>query len=117
MKIDSINNHGKRLLRDVLAGLTVSFAAISLGAVFGALTPKGAFAGMVSASVIPLITSIFGGTRLQSSGPTGPMTAVASILVAFAYDSFGQNTDLANQFITLSLVLTALFLFLAESVF
>ncbi len=109
MKIDL----GKSFIRDFLAGLTVSFAAISLGAVFGALTPKGAFAGMVSASIIPIITSILGGTRLQSSGPTGPMTAVAAILIAFAYDSFGQNTALANQFITLSLLLTAVFLFLA----
>jgi len=32
---------------------------------------------MIGATVIPIITSAFGGTRLQASGPTAPMTAVS----------------------------------------
>lgn len=54
-------------IKDLLAGLTVSFAALSLGAAFGAMSGRGAFAGMIGAAVIPIITSIFGGTRLQAS--------------------------------------------------
>ena len=83
---------GKRFLGDVTAGLTVSFAAISLGAAFGAMSGRGAFAGMIGAAVIPIITSAFGGTRLQASGPTAPMTAVSALTVAFAYDSFPDKT-------------------------
>jgi MFS superfamily sulfate permease-like transporter len=78
----------KTLIPDLLAGLTVSFAALSLGAAFGVMSGRGAFAGMISAAVIPIITSLFGGTRLQASGPTAPMTAVSSLVIAFAYEHF-----------------------------
>ena len=63
---------GKRFLGDVTAGLTVSFAAISLGAAFGAMSGRGAFAGMIGAAVIPIITSAFGGTRTTSVRANGP---------------------------------------------
>jgi len=103
---------GKRFLADLTAGLTVSFAAISLGAAFGAMSGRGAFAGMISAAVIPIITSLFGGTRVQASGPTAPMTAISALCVAFAYDHFPDRA-LAEQFITLIFVLNAVFLVLA----
>ncbi|MBK9255685.1 MAG: SulP family inorganic anion transporter [Saprospiraceae bacterium] len=94
---------------DVIAGLTVSFAALSLGAAFGTMSGRGAFAGMVGAAIIPIITSVFGGTRLQASGPTAPMTAVSALVVAFAYEHF-QDKILAEQFITLIFLLNAVFL-------
>jgi len=99
-------------IKDLLAGLTVSFAALALGAAFGTMSGRGAFAGMIGAAIIPIITSIFGGTRLQASGPTGPMTAVTAVLVAKAYDSF-PDKNLAEQYITLTILLSAIFLILA----
>src|SRR5688572_4648457 len=99
----------KTFLADITAGLTVSFAAISLGAAFGVMSGRGAFAGMIGAAVIPIIASAFGGTRRQASGPTAPMTAVSALLVAAAYDSF-ENKDLAEQFITLVLIMSSLLL-------
>ncbi|NJM26907.1 MAG: hypothetical protein HC859_16990 [Bacteroidia bacterium] len=84
------------------AGLTVSFAAISLGAAFGVMSGRGALAGMIGAAVIPIIASTLGGTRLQASGPTAPMTAVSALIIAFAYDHFPDRT-LAEQFVTLIL--------------
>lgn len=96
---------------DILAGLTVSFAALSLGAAFGTMSGRGAFAGMIGAAIIPIITSIFGGTRLQASGPTAPMTAVSALVVAFAYESFPDKV-FAEQFITLIFILNALALIL-----
>ena len=102
----------RRYMADATAGLTVSFAAISLGAAFGAMSGRGAFAGMIGAAVIPIIASIFGGTRLQASGPTAPMTAVSALTVAFAYDNFADKM-LAEQFITLVFMLNAIFLLLA----
>jgi SulP family sulfate permease len=100
-------------LNDTLAGLTTSFAAIALGAAFGIQSGRGAFAGMVAAALIPIVTSIFGGTRLQASGPTAPMTAVSTIVVVLAYSQFGSNSALSNQFITLVFLLNALFLVIA----
>jgi SulP family sulfate permease len=48
----------QRLLTDFLAGLTVSFAALSLGAAFGLQSGRGIFAGMLAAAIIPIITSL-----------------------------------------------------------
>lgn len=101
------------IIKDILAGLTVSFAALSLGAAFGIMSGRGAFAGMVGAAVIPIIASIFGGTKLQASGPTAPMTAVMAVLVANAYDDFGGNSVLANEFITLVVLLSSTFIIIA----
>src|SRR5688572_22639170 len=98
---------GKRFLGDMTAGLTVSFAAISLGAAFGVMSGRGAFAGMIGAAVIPIIASTFGGVRIQASGPTAPMTAVSALTVAFAYENF-PDTALAEQFVTLVFILNAL---------
>jgi sulfate permease, SulP family len=100
----------KTLIPDILAGLTVSFAAIALGAAFGTMSGRGAFAGMLAAAIIPIITSAFGGTRLQASGPTAPMTAVSALLVAFAYDQFPER-QLAEQFITLVFIMSSLLIF------
>jgi sulfate permease, SulP family len=98
-------------IKDLLAGLTVSFAALSLGAAFGLMSGRGAFAGMIGAAVIPIITSLLGGTRLQASGPTGPMTAVTAILVARAYDLYPDRT-MAEQFITLTIIMSGLLMIL-----
>jgi SulP family sulfate permease len=103
----------KTFIGDVLAGLSVSFAALALGAAFGVMSGRGAFAGMIAAGVIPIITGLFGGTRLSVSGPTGPMTAVSAIVVAFAYDKFPGDRILAEQFITLIFLLTSIGLVVA----
>jgi len=86
----------QNFIADILAGLSVSFAAVALGAALGTMSGRGAFAGMIAAAVIPIITSIFGGTRIQASGPTAPMTAVSALLVAHAYDYFPDKI-LAEQ--------------------
>ena len=100
----------KKLVSDLLAGLTVSFAALSLGAAFGVMSGRGAFSGMLGAAIIPIITSLFGGTRIQASGPTAPMTAVTALLVARAYDDFQGDKHLADEYITLVLLLASLFI-------
>jgi SulP family sulfate permease len=102
----------KTFLQDFLAGLTVSFAALSLGAAFGTMSGRGAFAGMIAAAVIPIVTSLLGGTRLQASGPTAPMTAVTATLVALAHDRF-PDPVLAEQFITLAILLSGALMILA----
>ncbi len=102
------------IFQNVIAALTVSFVALSLGAAFGLLSGRGAFAGMISAAIIAIITSAFGGTRIQCSGPTGPMTAVTAVVFAVAHDRIarlvpGINTE---HFVNLTIFLTAGFLIL-----
>jgi SulP family sulfate permease len=107
------------LFKNLVAGLTVSFVAISLGAAFGILSGRGAFAGILSAGIFALIAGLFGGTRIQASGPTAPMTAVTVLVIAYAF-STGQYVQRGLQeafpgvdpvrFINLVFALTALLL-------
>lgn len=105
----------RTLIADLLAGLSVSFAALSLGAAFGVMSGRGAFAGMIGAAVIPIITSLLGGTRLQASGPTAPMTAVTAMVVAMAYERFPGDARLAGEFVTLILVMSSVLLLMASA--
>ena len=73
-------------LRQITAALSVSFVAISLGAAFGIMSGRGALSGVLSAAIIALVASSLGGTRIQSSGPTAPMTAVTIVLLASVSD-------------------------------
>ena len=83
--LQNSNSHfAGELAKNLVAGLAVSFVAISLGAAFGILSERGAFAGILSAGIIALITALFGGTRIQTSGPTAPMTAVMVLIIAYA---------------------------------
>tara|TARA_B100001250_G_scaffold183445_1_gene157873 strand:- start:5319 stop:6620 length:1302 start_codon:yes stop_codon:yes gene_type:complete len=79
------------LIHNVVVGLAVSFVALSLGAAFGILSGRGAFAGMLSAGVIAVVTSLLGGTRVQCSGPTAPMSVVAAVVISVAYDQLASQ--------------------------
>ncbi len=96
------------VLHNVIIGLTVSFVALSLGAAFGVLSGRGAFAGMIAAGIIAFITAALGGTRIQCSGPTAPMSAVSAIVVAHAFEhTFGDATTYdPNHFITTVFVMS-----------
>jgi sulfate permease, SulP family len=98
-----------RVIRSLVAGLTVSFVALSLGAAFGVLSGRGAFAGMISAAVIASITSALGGTRIQCSGPTGPMTTVMTALFAAVTGTIAEQHPGLNQdhFLNLTILLMA----------
>lgn len=79
-------NH-KQISGDLFGGITASVIALPLALAFGVASGAGAQAGLYGAIVLGLIASIFGGTRVQISGPTGPMTIVAAAtLVSFHGD-------------------------------
>lgn len=61
---------------DILAGLTVAVVALPLALAFGIASGLGAGAGLTSAIVAGVIAAVFGGSRVQVSGPTGAMTVV-----------------------------------------
>lgn len=79
-------NH-KQISGDIFGGVTASVVALPLALAFGVASGAGAQAGLYGAIILGLIASIFGGTRVQISGPTGPMTIVAAAtLVLFHGD-------------------------------
>jgi sulfate permease, SulP family len=111
---DQSQSKSQRIIKDLLAGLTVSFVAISLGAAFGAFAGRGAMSGILSAGIIGLICALFGGTRIQCSGPTAPMSAVMLTAVVFAQDGLAKAVPGASpdQFLNITLVLTGAAIFL-----
>ncbi len=102
------------IIQNLIVGLTVSFVALSLGAALGLLSGRGAYAGMISAGIIALVTSLFGGTRVQCSGPTAPMSAVSAVLIAFAFEKaeLGGMGVSPNHFINLVFIMTGVMLIL-----
>lgn len=61
---------------DLIAGLTVAVVALPLALAFGIASGLGAEAGITTAIIAGAIAAIFGGSKLQVSGPTGAMTVV-----------------------------------------
>ena len=71
-----------RLGRDLPAGLTVGLVAASIGARIRCQFWMGAGAGLVTAIIAGSLAAIFGGSRVQVSGPTGAMTVVLVPIIA-----------------------------------
>jgi sulfate permease, SulP family len=63
-------------LKNLLSGITVAIIALPLALAFGLGSGMGAEAGITTAIIAGALAAIFGGSRLQVSGPTGAMTVV-----------------------------------------
>ncbi|WP_127960048.1 SulP family inorganic anion transporter [Serratia microhaemolytica] len=75
---------------DVFGGLTAAIVALPLALAFGVQSGMGAVAGLYGAIVLGILAALFGGTRTQISGPTGPMTVVSSAIIAAEIAYFGS---------------------------
>lgn len=67
---------GRAPRKDLFAGVTVAVAALPLSLGFGVASGLGAEAGLASAVVAGGLAALFGGSRLQITGPTGVMAVV-----------------------------------------
>lgn len=72
----------EKLMKDILAGITVAAVALPLALAFGISCGADAAAGLVTAIVGGFIMCVFSGTSFQISGPTGAMTAVLVTVIA-----------------------------------
>jgi sulfate permease, SulP family len=72
----------KHIANNVLAGLVVGIVALPLAMAFAIASRARPEQGLYTAIVASLLTSLFGGTRLQIAGPTGAFIAVLSIITA-----------------------------------
>lgn len=63
---------------DIFGGITAGIVALPLALAFGVQSGLGAEYGLYGAIFIGFFASIFGGTAVQISGPTGPMTVVTT---------------------------------------
>ncbi|MDP9084064.1 MAG: SulP family inorganic anion transporter [Pseudomonadota bacterium] len=67
---------------NVLAGVVVGIVALPLAMAFAIASGARPEQGLYTAIIAALLTSIFGGTRVQISGPTGAFIAVLTIITA-----------------------------------
>ncbi|GGA77723.1 sodium-independent anion transporter [Neiella marina] len=82
---------------DIYGGLTAAVVALPLGIAFGVSSGAGAITGLYSAIIVGFFASLFGGTKTQVSGPTGPMTVVMAGVISH-YINVDPNTGPAIAF-------------------
>lgn len=74
-----------RYRSDLFGGFAAAVVALPLALAFGVTSGLGAQAGLYGAIALGFFAALFGGTPVQISGPTGPMTVVmATIVLHFA---------------------------------
>ena len=76
LKQEFAGYNSKKLLADMMAGLTVCAVALPLALAFGVSSGASAASGLVSAIIAGVVIAILGGASYQISGPTCAMSAV-----------------------------------------
>lgn len=86
---------------DIFGGITAGIVALPLALAFGIQafggidSPEassiGALAGLVGATMLGFLASLFGGTHSQISGPTGPMTVITASIISGAWTASGGS--------------------------
>jgi len=80
----------KTIPGDLFGGITAAVVALPLALAFGVQSGMGAIAGLYGAIALGILASIFGGTKTQISGPTGPMAVVAAAVIAGEIAYYGS---------------------------
>jgi SulP family sulfate permease len=81
---------------DFFGGVAAGVVALPLALAFGVASGLGAAAGLYGAIATGIIAAVFGGTPVQITGPTGPMTlVVASVMAMKALPSGGLDLSAA----------------------
>ena len=66
---------------DVFGGITAAVVGLPVALAFGVASGLGALAGIYGAIAVGFFAAVFGGTRSQISGPTGPMAVAMAVVV------------------------------------
>ena len=80
---------------DALGGITAGIVALPLALAFGVSSGLGASAGLYGAIFLSFFATFFGGTSTQISGPTAPMTAVSTVVIAGIIGANNGNIEKA----------------------
>ena len=93
---------------DLFGGLTAAIVALPLALAFGMQSGLGAIAGLYGAITLGIIAALFGGTKTQISGPTGPMSVVSASIISAEILFFG-SLEAAMPSIVVTFVLAGVF--------
>jgi len=98
----------KNISGDIFGGITAAVVALPLALAFGVQSGMGAIGGLYGAIALGILAAIFGGTKTQISGPTGPMAVVAAAVIAGEIAIYG-SLDAAIGTIVATFVLAGIF--------
>ena len=80
----------EKLKGDVFGGITTSVVGLPVALAFGVASGLGPTAGMYGAIAVGFFAAVFGGTRSQISGPTGPMAIAMAVIVTTHANSLAE---------------------------
>ena len=75
---------------DFFGGITAAVVGLPVGLAFGETSGLGAIAGIYGAIAVGFFAAVFGGTRSQISGPTGPMAVAMAVIVTSHAESLAE---------------------------
>ncbi|MDE2974536.1 MAG: SulP family inorganic anion transporter [Gemmatimonadota bacterium] len=81
MKLPGFSYDPGALRGDLFGGLTSAVVALPVALAFGVASGMGAAAGLYGVIAVGFFAAVFGGTRSQISGPTGPMTIAMAVVI------------------------------------
>ena len=85
--VANLSYDAQTLRGDVFGGVTSAVVGLPVALAFGVASGLGALAGIYGAIAVGFFAAVFGGTRSQISGPTGPMAVVMAVIVASHADN------------------------------
>ena len=84
-------NYDLQTLRgDIFGGLTAAVVGLPVALAFGVASGLGALAGIYGAIAVGFFAAVFGGTKSQISGPTGPMAVAMAVIVTTHADNLAE---------------------------
>ncbi len=80
---------------DLFGGVTAAVVGLPVALAFGVASGLGAVAGLYGAIAVGFFAAVFGGTRSQISGPTGPMAVAMAVIVATHAENLAEAFTIA----------------------
>ena len=90
MKAFRVNYDFETFRGDLFGGVTAAVVGLPVALAFGVASGLGALAGIYGAIAVGFFAAVFGGTKSQISGPTGPMAVAMAAVVAIHADNLAQ---------------------------
>ena len=90
MRFPHISYDFRTFRGDVFGGITAAVVGLPVALAFGVASGLGALAGIYGAIAVGFFAAVFGGTRSQISGPTGPMSVAMAAIVTVHADDLGN---------------------------
>ncbi len=88
--IPRVNYSLDDLRGDIFGGVTSAVVGLPVALAFGVASGLGAAAGLYGAIAVGFFAAVFGGTKSQISGPTGPMSVAMAVI--FTVHADGELT-------------------------